>query len=137
MRVLFLIRHNFKKHMTGDVTQILSTAKALEKRGVKVQLSDSLEPDIRGIDVVHLFGTLNPIPTYLRLKFLKKQNIPVVVSTIYWAWEPEELKNESIIRLGRSGYRLSQVLNGIRKVSPHIILRIAVGLKLYCLAKTR
>jgi len=121
MRVLFLIRHGFKKNMTGDVTQILSTAKALEKHGIKVQLSDSLEPDVRGIDVVHLFGTLDPIPTYLRLKFLKKQKIPVVVSTIYWAWEPAELKNESIIRLGRFGYRLSWVLNNIRKISPHII----------------
>jgi glycosyltransferase involved in cell wall biosynthesis len=107
--------------MTGDVTQILSTAKALEKHGIKVQLSDSLEPDIRDIDVVHLFDTLEPVFTYLRLKFLKKQNIPVVVSTIYWEWEPEELKNESIIRLGGFGYCLSQVLNSIRKISPNKI----------------
>ena len=121
MRVIFLIRHDFKKHMTGDVTQILSTANALEKHGVNVRLSDSLEPDIRGIDVVHLFGTLNPIPTYLRFKFLKKQNIPVVVSTIYWEWEPAELKNESIIRLGRLGYYLSRILNSIREVSPYRI----------------
>lgn len=121
MRVLFLIRRDFTKHMTGDVTQILSTANALENHGIQVHLSDALEPDVQGIDVVHLFGTLNPIPTYLRLKFLKKQNIPLVVSTIYWEWEPAELRNESIIRLGRLGYCLSQVLNGIRKVSPHRI----------------
>ena len=121
MNVLFLVRHGFKKHMTGDVTQVLATAKALNKHGVKVRFSDSLEPDFRAIDVIHLFSTLNPIPTYLRLKFLKTQNIPAVVSTIYWKWDPAELKNESIIRLGRLGYCLSQILNSIRNLSPYRI----------------
>lgn len=125
MRVLIQTRPGLGADMTGDVTQTFSTAEALERLGVEVRFSDLLEPDVSGIDVVHLFSTLQPHYTYLRLKYLKEKGVPVAVSTIYWEWEPEELKRESIIRLGRVGYHLSRIKSFIRKVSPDKI-RIAM-----------
>jgi glycosyltransferase involved in cell wall biosynthesis len=118
MRVLIQTRPRLNDTITGDVTQIFSTANALKKQGVEIHFSDSLEPDVDGIDVVHLFGTLDPRCTYLRLKYLEEQKVPVVVSTIYWEWEPEELKRESVLRLGLVGHYLSRGLSHIRSLSP-------------------
>jgi glycosyltransferase involved in cell wall biosynthesis len=104
--------------LTGDVTQVRKTAEALQALGVDVAFSDALDPDTRGIDVVHLFSTLRPHYTYLRLRHLKAKRVPTVVSTIYWEWEPAELREESIFRLGRLGYRASRLVNGLRRRAP-------------------
>jgi glycosyltransferase involved in cell wall biosynthesis len=104
--------------LTGDVTQVRKTAEALQRQGVDVAFSDALDPDTRGIDVVHLFSTLRPHYTFLRLRHLKAKRVPTVVSTIYWEWEPEELKEESIFRLGNMGYRASRLVNGLRRRAP-------------------
>lgn len=77
-----------------------------------------MEPDIQGIDVAHLFSTLNPHYTYLRLKYLKAKGVPVVVSTIFWEWEPDELERELRIRLGAAGRYLSRALEAVRDASP-------------------
>lgn len=105
--------------MTGDVTQTRATAVALEKLGVNVCFSDSLEPDVSRIDVVHLFSTLIPNYTYLRLKYLKEKNVPVVVSTIYWEWEAEELKRESIQGLGITNHYASMIRSLIGNRLPY------------------
>ena len=104
--------------LTGDVTQVRKTAEALQRRGVDVVFSDSLEPDTAGIDVVHLFSTLRPHYTYLRLRYLAARGVPTVVSTIYWEWEPDELREESVHRLGRAGYELSRLANALRRRAP-------------------
>ena len=118
MKVLVQTRPGLGGHLTGDVTQVRKTAEALEALGVDVRFSDSLTPDPDGVDAVHLFSTLQPHYTYLRLRHLKSQNVPVVVSTIYWEWEPEELEAESILRLGPMRYRLSRAANWLRPKLP-------------------
>jgi glycosyltransferase involved in cell wall biosynthesis len=100
MNILMQTRPGLDASMTGDVTQVLATAAALERLRVSVRFDDSLEPDVSGIDVAHLFGTLEPRTTYLRLRYLRERKVPTVVSTIYWEWDPEELRRESIFRLG-------------------------------------
>ena len=72
----------------------------------------------RGFDVVHLFSTLQPHYTYLRLRHLKARGVPTVVSTIYWAWEPGELEAETIFRLGRAGCLRLALVNAIRPRRP-------------------
>ena len=104
MKVLIQTRPGLDSHMTGDLTQIYNTASALENLGVKVKISDSVKPDIKNVDIVHLFSTHVPHFNYLRLKYLKQKNVPVVVSPIYWEWEKDELKRETIFRLGHTGY---------------------------------
>jgi glycosyltransferase involved in cell wall biosynthesis len=105
--------------MTGDVTQVRATAAALERLGVSVRFDDSLEPDIDGIDVAHLFSTLEPHYTYQRLKYLREHKVPTVVSTIYWEWEPEELRRESIFRLGLPRYLVGKVFSFFRDRLPY------------------
>lgn len=113
-------------NLTGDVTQVRKTAEALEELGVEVRFSDSLEPDAEGADVVHLFSTLQPHYTYMRLKHLKALGVPVVVSTIYWEWEPEEQRAEALLRLGALRLATSQVVNAIR---PHLPDRLRYRLQ--------
>jgi glycosyltransferase involved in cell wall biosynthesis len=105
-------------NMTGDVTQVRKTAEALAEAGVEVRFSDSLEPDAAGVDVVHLFSTLQPHYTYLRLRHLQAEGVPTAVSTIYWAWEPAEQRRESIVRLGPAGYYASLAVNAVRRRLP-------------------
>ena len=121
LKVLIQTRPGMGSRLTGDVTQVRKTAEALERQGVEVQFSDSLEPDTAGVDVVHLFSTLQPHYTYLRLKHLKARGVPTVVSTIYWEWEPAELKAESIFRLGRAGYCASRLVNALRRNAPNAL----------------
>jgi glycosyltransferase involved in cell wall biosynthesis len=122
LRVLIQTRPNIGDgYLTGDVTQVASTANALERLGVNVVFSDSLEPDVSGIDAAHLFSTLQPHYTYLRLRHLLKCGIPTVVSTIYWEWEPEELRQESIFRLGCIGYSLSRLKAILAEKGPQSI----------------
>jgi glycosyltransferase involved in cell wall biosynthesis len=121
LKVLIQTRPGMGSRLTGDVTQVQKTAEALQRQGVEVQFSDSLEPDTAGVDVVHLFSTLQPHYTYLRLKHLKARGVPTVVSTIYWEWEPEELEAESIFRLGRAGYYASRLVNALRRGAPNAL----------------
>lgn len=119
MRVLMQTRPGLGTNMTGDVTQVRSTAAALERMGASVRFSDSLEPDVTGIDIVHLFSTLVPHYTYLRLRYLKRKKVPVAVSTIYWEWEPGEFRRESILRLGVPGYAASKLWSEVRRRLPN------------------
>ena len=121
VKVLIQTRPGMGGNLTGDVTQVRKTAEALAAEGVEVRYSDALEPDATGVDVVHLFSTLQPHYTYLRLRHLKAKGVPTVVSTIYWAWEPAEQKAEAIFRLGRAGYCASRLVNAIRSRAPNPI----------------
>jgi len=118
MKILMQTRPGLGAYATGDVTQVRRTAAALEAMEIEVVFSDDLEPDAAGADVAHLFSTLLPHYTYLRLRHLRAQGVPVVVSTIYWAWEPAEQRRELTLRLGRVGYALSRLLNLLRRHAP-------------------
>ena len=126
MKVLIQTRPGLGGILTGDVTQVRKTAEALEALGVTVRYSDLLEPDPGDADVVHLFSTLQPYYTYLRLRHLKALGVPVVVSTIYWAWEPAEQRMENILRLGWTRYQVSRAVNALR---PHLPDRLRYRLQ--------
>jgi glycosyltransferase involved in cell wall biosynthesis len=119
MKALIQTRPGLNAFMTGDVTQIRATAEALANQGVEVCFSDSLEPDVAGIDVVHLFSTLEPHFTFKRLKYLLDKKVPTVVSTIYWEWEPDELRRETDLCLGQSRSLAGKLLNILRNQMPH------------------
>ncbi|MGO9020337.1 MAG: glycosyltransferase family 4 protein [Syntrophobacteraceae bacterium] len=119
MNVLIQTRPRLGASMTGDVTQVRATAAALERLGASVRFDDSLEPDTAGIDVAHLFSTLEPHYTYQRLRYLRERKVPTVVSTIYWEWEPEELRRESILRLGRPRYLAGKIVSFVRNRLPY------------------
>ena len=126
MKVLIQTRPGLGQILIGDVTQVRKTAEALEALGVTVGFSDSLEPDPGDADVVHLFSTLQPYYTYLRLRHLKALGVPVVVSTIYWAWEPAEQRAELEQRLGWARFQVSRFVDAIR---PHLPDRLRYRLQ--------
>lgn len=92
MRVLFQTRTNLFEAPGGDMVQMLKTKEFLEKRGVKVDISLELEPDLSNYDLVHLFNLMEPQDIYLQMLNAKKQNKKIALSTIYGLYTEFERK---------------------------------------------
>jgi len=98
MKVLFLSRKTLFSVPGGDTTQILKTAKYLEKLGIKVDVSTELEPNLKNYDLVHIFNLMRGQETYLQVLNAKKQDKPVVLSTIYGLYTEYERKASGGLR---------------------------------------
>jgi glycosyltransferase involved in cell wall biosynthesis len=92
MKVLFQSRTNLFDAPGGDMVQILKTKEFLEKKGIVVDISLELEPDLKGYDVVHLFNLMEPQDIYIQMLNAKKQNKKIVLSTIYGLYTEFERK---------------------------------------------
>lgn len=90
MHVLMQIRQNVFDLPGGDTIQMLRTKEALERRGVQVDISTDLRPNLRGYDLVHLFNLTRVQETYLQAEHAKKDDLPIVLSTIYWPFQEYE-----------------------------------------------
>lgn len=77
-------RINAYSLLGGDTIQMMKTKEELESLGHHVDISLELEPDLSGYDVVHLFNITRVQETFFQIRNAKKQNVPVVLSTIYW-----------------------------------------------------
>ncbi|MCU0423102.1 MAG: glycosyltransferase family 4 protein [Bacteroidia bacterium] len=81
MKVLFIARHDLFSYAGGDTTQIVSTAKYLEKLGVQVTIKLSTEKiDYSPYHLIHYFNIIDPEDI---LGHIFKSKKPYVVSTIY------------------------------------------------------
>lgn len=90
MRVLMQSRVSLYTVPGGDTVQITQTKAALEAKGIHVDLSLELEPDLSSYDLVHLFNFTRIQETYIQALNAKRQNKPVVLSTIYWPFDEFE-----------------------------------------------
>lgn len=90
MRILIQSRSNFYTLKGGDTVQLLKTKEQLEKRGIEVDLSLELQPDLSKYDIVHLSNLTRVQETYVQMINAKKQGKPIVLSTIYWPTEEFE-----------------------------------------------
>lgn len=106
MKVLMQIRQNVFDLAGGDTTQMLKTKEALEAKGIEVDLSLELRPDLSSYDVVHLFNLTRVQETYIQAENAKKAGKPIVLSTIYWPTEAYEKGAASGLR-GMLGRHLS------------------------------
>ena len=97
------IRQNVFDLKGGDTTQMLKTKHALEDRGINVDLSLELRPDVSSYDVVHLFNLTRVQETFVQAQNAKEAGKPIVLSTIYWPTEAFERDAATGIRgfLGR------------------------------------
>lgn len=86
------IRHNAFTVPGGDTIQMKKTKEFLEKKGVQVDVSLDLSPNLSGYDLVHVFNLTRVQETFFQVKNAKGQNKPVVLSTIYWPNEEFEKK---------------------------------------------
>ena len=82
----------------GDTIQLLKTKEYLENSGIEVDISIELEPDLSKYDIIHLFNLTRVQETFIQVKNAKKQNKPVILSTIYWPSNEFEKKGQYGIR---------------------------------------
>lgn len=68
MKVLMQTRQNVFDLAGGDTTQLVKTKEALESKGIDVDLSLDLRPDVSGYDVVHLFNLTRVQETFIQSK---------------------------------------------------------------------
>lgn len=98
MKVLMQGRTNLFTLPGGDTIQLTKTKSELEKLGVEVDISLKFDPDLSAYDVVHLSNVTRIQETYLQMKNAKKQNKPVVLSTIFWPMDDFEKRGQKGIR---------------------------------------
>ncbi len=68
----------------GDQVQLEETARLLrEKFDVDVSASAELQPDLAGIDAVHLFGIVRPQEVWIQAQNARRQGKPILLSTVY------------------------------------------------------
>jgi len=83
MKILMIARPNLFTYPGGDTTQVVNTAKALEKIGVECDINP-VHYDYAKYDLVHFFNIIDPEDILGHLKHLKS---PYVVSTIYCIYD--------------------------------------------------
>lgn len=92
MKVLFQSRTNLYTAPGGDLVQMEKTREYLERRGLKVDISLELEPDLEDYDLVHLFNLMEPQDIYLQMQNARRQGKAIVLSTIYGLYTEFERK---------------------------------------------
>ncbi|MFK4424572.1 glycosyltransferase [Bacillus sp. RC51] len=98
MKILMQSRINLFTSSGGDTIQLLKTKEYLEKKGISVDVSVELEPDLTDYDLVHLFNLTRVQETYIQIMNAKKQNKPIILSTVYWPSHEFE-------KIGQTGIR--------------------------------
>jgi glycosyltransferase involved in cell wall biosynthesis len=83
MRIIFQSRKTLFSVPGGDTTQILKTAEALRHKGMCVDITTDLAPEVSSYDIVHLFNLMRPQEVYLQAINAKKQGKKIALSTIY------------------------------------------------------
>ncbi|WP_019587348.1 glycosyltransferase family 4 protein [Deinococcus apachensis] len=83
MNVLYFLPRPLALAFGGQEVQLLQTAAALRPLGVQVRYADYFDRDLlRGIDLVHLFGSDH---VYAQLvKLLRARGLPYVVSSVFY-----------------------------------------------------
>ncbi|MBW7876952.1 MAG: glycosyltransferase family 4 protein, partial [Candidatus Cloacimonetes bacterium] len=105
MKVLLQARRNLLKKPGGDTNQILILKKYLAQMGIEALLSCELEPDLKGIDLVHCFNLSRPEETVLQIRNAARYGRRIVLHAMYQNLDEYE-------RRGRRGFP-SQALNWI------------------------
>jgi glycosyltransferase involved in cell wall biosynthesis len=120
MRVLMQPRSDM--FSGGEATQIRETAAALRRRGVAVDVDSALRPDLRGVDVIHVFGLTQPAEPLLQADHASGHNVPVVLSPAYQdlseynrrgrfglaAWAYRLLPGEPLAEAAKLGLRIGR-----------------------------
>lgn len=102
----------------GDLVQMLKTKEALDALGLKVDVTDSLQPELGRYDLVHLFNLSVVEDTYKQALNAHRQRKPLVLSSIYWDKDLYLLNNPNLktsLALKLFGKDLTKVLMENRK----------------------
>ena len=83
MRILMQSRKTLFSVPGGDTVYIKEISTKLNTSGIKVDVSEELEPDLTDYDLVHIFNLARPQDIYLQVLNAKKHNKPVILTPIY------------------------------------------------------
>ncbi len=84
MKVLALIRSDYRSNIGGDTIQISKTVEFLKKKGINITISNNPNEDLRPYDIVHIFNTIRIGDTYTYYKRSKAFKKKIVLTPIYW-----------------------------------------------------
>src|SRR5262245_65964995 len=96
MRILMHTRPDWREHPGGDVVQLRRWAFWLRRAGVEVILSAEREPDLTGVDLVHLNNAARAATLAPTLEYCRRRGVPTALTTLYWPDDEYE-------RYGRPG----------------------------------
>lgn len=84
MKILLCIRQDYYRNYGGDSTQVLNTAKYLEKLGAEVHINDGSICDYSKYDIVHLFNINKVWDIYNYYRAAHRYKKKIVVSPVYY-----------------------------------------------------
>jgi len=87
LNVLMLNRTDSERCPGGDTVQMEATASFLRDSGHRVTVSFELQPDLAGVDLVHLFNLTRPHETVVQADHVRRGGKPYVLSSVYWDLE--------------------------------------------------
>jgi glycosyltransferase involved in cell wall biosynthesis len=99
MKVLYYIRKNYLEQSGGDTIQLFKTKEYLERLGVEINISSSVDINSNDYDFIHAFNVIPINPLYEFV--LKHHRKKIVLSTIYWnrdEYYQKVSKKKSLIR---------------------------------------
>jgi glycosyltransferase involved in cell wall biosynthesis len=102
MKVLYYIRKDYLERPGGDTIQLLKTKEHIEKLGVEITVSSSIDVDAKNYDIIHAFNIIpiNPLYDFISKHYENK----IVLSTIFWNLDEYQKKVLDKISLKRKFY---------------------------------
>lgn len=97
MRVLMLLRPDWRDLPGGDVVQLQRWAVWLQELGHDVEVSDEVRPDLRGVDLVHFHNLSRANVLCETLEHCRKAGVATVLTPLYWPTDEYDC-------LGRPGW---------------------------------
>lgn len=110
-RLILQARVNLFSKPGGDTIQINDLKDGLIRRGLRVEISTELKPQLDSYDIVHVFNITRIHETYVQWANAKRQRKPVVCSTIYHPLG--EYNRKGRYGLGRLVFRIVKSDQGI------------------------
>ena len=110
IHAVFQTRASLRRYQGGDTVQILRTAEALERLGVRVTIDEGGALDPSGFDLVHLFHLDRPWENLTWAARAKRAAVPIALSPIWWPQGEFDRKGRTGVQgllartLGHRGY---------------------------------
>ena len=123
MKILYITRSDSSKIFGGDEVQYRKTKEFLEKMyNISVDIKgiqEDFKNNIEEYDIIHFWGILTAEPDLL--KYLKKRNKKIVISSIFWEFTDSILINYT--------YNICYMLsNNILKIFQNIIVWVTANI---------
>ncbi len=84
MRVLMHTRPDWRELPGGDYVQLKRWAFWLNALGVRTEVTDAVEPNLGGVDLVHLNNLGRASALLPTVRHCHKFGVPVLLTTLYW-----------------------------------------------------